>query len=373
MAPRESMVKRTLGALAAALAAAAAWGSGARDPVLLGTEAMSFPGLRASAQLSLVRHGASVAIVCADRDTTSLRVIEAPAAGALPPIAPAPTFVDKIDTIPPLSGSFGLHAAAVIGGRLRILYLDREKEDRLLLKGVTEDPSGWILELLEPLGPPIAVLAGPEGRSLDAWAPGPLLLRGAAGPDQTVRQAFAARGQAVALDPERGAGPSAFACWDDASNGLLVVRTGPDGVRVLSVPGVGPVFTVAEAPDGGVAVATWEAGSRRILLLEPLAGGAFRQTTATLCDGTNGLFLAWTPDGWLFVYDEVRPAPLGRWAWELCVLSPQPRAVGQTRYRRSVIRSAAEPIAGFRALVAGGALFVLELRGELRLLKTPLP
>lgn len=367
------MVKRTLPTLAAALVAAAVWGSGAREPVALAAEVMSFPGLRAPPRLSLVRRGASVAVICADRETTSLRVIEVPLAAALPATAPKPSFVDKVDTIPPLSGSFGLHAAAAVGGRLRILYLDRENEDRQLLKSVTEDPSGWVLELVEPLGSPIAVIAGPGGKPLDAWAPGPLLLRGADGVERTVRQGFAARGQAAVLDPDRDGGPSGFACWDDAARELLVVRTGPDGVRVSTAPAAGPVFAVAEAPDGTLAVATWDPDSRRILLLQSDAAAAFRQTTVTRCDGTHDLFLSWTPAGWLFVYDEVKPAPLGRWEWELGVLSPQPRAVGQTRYRRSVVSSGTEPIAGFRALVAAGSLYLLELRAGLRLLRTPLP
>ena len=120
-------------------------------------------------------------------------------------------------------------------------------------------------------------------------------------------------------------------------------------------------------------ISSGEVRERRILLLERAAsGGSFVRTTVTICDGTNGLFLAWTPEGWMFVYDEVRPAPFGRVSWELCMLTPESRTVGHPRYRRSILSSDSRPLAGFRTLVADGSLFVLEMREELRLLKTPL-
>lgn len=367
------MVKRTLYALAAALAAAAGWGLGPREAPVLPSASLAFPGIRPSPFCTLLRRGPNLTVVLADRDTTSLRVIEVPVSGPLPEAAPEPVFVDKVDIVPPLGGSFGLHAAAEVDGRLRLLYLDREKEDRLLLKRITEDSGEWRLELVEPLGLPVAVLAAPDGEAVDAWAPDALLLRGAAG-DQVVREGFLPRGQSALLDPEREPGPSGFGCWDDATGQLYVVSTGSEGVRCFPVPGAGEVFALAEAPDGTLAVTTWDPASRRILLLERAAGDdVFRQTTVTVCDGTSSLFLVWTPSGWLFVYDEVKPAPLGRWTWELGVLSPEPRTVGRPRYRRSVVSSGSEPLSGFRALIAEGALFVLELRGALRLLKTAVP
>jgi hypothetical protein len=373
MAALETMVKRTLYALAAVLAAAAGWGLGAREAAVLSPSVMGFRGIRPAPFTTLLRRGPILTVVVADRDTMSLRVIEVPVSEPLPAEAPAPVFVDKVDIVPPLGGSFGLHAAAEVDGRLRLLYLDREKEDRQLLKRVTEDTGAWRLELVEPIGPPVAVLAGPDGEAVDAWAPGGLLLRGAAG-DQAVLERFVPRGQSVLLDPEREPGPSGFGCWDDATGQLFVVSAGPHGVRCSAVQGANQVFAPAEAPDGGLAIATWDPVSRRILLLERAAGEAgFRQTTVTVCDGTSSLFLAWSPSGWVFVYDEVKPAPLGRWVWELGVLSPEPRTVGRPRYRRSVVSSGSEPIAGFRATIAEGSLFVLEQRGLLRLLKTPLP
>ena len=367
------MVKRTLCALAAALAAVAGWGLGAREGVDLAPSVMSFPGIRPAPYASLLARGQTLTVVYADRDTTSLRALSVATGDALPLTAPRDAFVDKIDIVPPLGGSFGMHAAAIVGGRLRLLYLDREKDDRQLLKRVTEEAGGWRLDLLEPFGTPLAVLEGADGSPVDAWAAGSLRLRGASG-EQVLRGQFAPLGQAAPLVAEDSAVPVGFGSWDEASGELLVVRPFPDGVQCFAVPGAGPVSAIAEAPGGALAVATWDAARRRILLLElDEAGTLLRRTVVTVCDGTTGLFLAGTPSGWLFVYDEVRPVPVGRWVWELAVLSPEPHTVGRPRYRRGLLASGAQPIAGFRALIDGGSLFVLEVREGLRLLKAPLP
>jgi hypothetical protein len=373
MSVQEPMVKRTLHVLAAALVAAAGWGLGARESTDLAPEVMEFPGIRPAAYASLLARGEDLTVVYADRDTTSLRVLDVPADEAVPTSAPLDAFVDKVDIVPPLGGAFGLHAAAVVDGRLRLLYLDRERDDRQLLKLVTQDPAGWRLELLEPFGAPLALLQGADGTPIDAWAPGSLRLRSSSG-IQVLREPFAPRGQAAPLVAPYSAPCAGFGCWDDAAGELLVVRSGPEGVQSFPVHGASPVFALAESPDGTVAVATWDAPARRILLLEhDRAGTLLQRTTVTLCDGTTGLYLAWTPGGWLLVYDEVRPVPVGRWVWELAVLSPMPRTVGRLRYRRGLFTSGDQPIAGFRALIDGGSLVVLEMRGGLRLLKVPLP
>jgi len=365
------MVKRTLHVLAAALVAATGWGLGAGEGDVLASEVMEFPGIRPAPYASLLANGRNLSVVYADRDTTSLRALELPADGELPGAAPRDAFVDKVDTATPLGGSFGLHAAAAIDGRLRLLYLDREKDDRQLLKRVTQEAGGWRLELLEPFGAPIATSVGAGGKPLDVWAPGSLRLRDATG-DRVLREPFAPRGQAATVID--GGAPAGFACWDDAANQLVVVRSGPNGLGCFAVPDASPVYAATGLPDGGLAVVTWDPRSRRILLLEHGAQGVLRRrTTVTICDGTNGLFLAPVDGGWLVVYDEVKPAPLGRWVWELAVLAPEPRTVGRPRYRRGLLTSGEEPITGFRTLIDGGALFVLEMRGGLRLLKVPRP
>ena len=365
------MVKRTLHVLAAALVAATGWGLGAGEGDVLAPEVMEFAGIRPGPSASLLANGPNLTVVYADRDTTSLRALELPVDGALPGVAPRDMFVDKVDTAAPLGGSFGLHAVAAIDGRPRLLYLDREKDDRQLLKRVTREAGGWRLELLEPFGLPVAALAGTGGKPLDVWASGSLRLRDATG-DRVLREPFAPRGQASTLFD--GGEPVGFACWDDATDRLVVVRSGLNGIGSFVVPDASPVYAAAGLPDGGLAVATWDSPSRRILLNEHDAQGALRRrSTVTICDGTNGLFLAPVDGGWLVVYDEVRPAPLGRWVWELAVLTPEPRSVGRPRYRRGLLTAGEEPIAGFRTLIEGGALFVLEMRDGLRLLKVPLP
>jgi hypothetical protein len=381
MAAQEPMVKRTLFVLAAALAAATGWGLGPRESTMLAPAATSFPGVRPGQHASLLLHGSSVAAVFADLDTTSLSVVEVPVNGDLPAVAPPPVFVDRIDIAPPLGAAFGLHAAASVNGLLRLLYLDREREDRQLLKSVAQDAAragdtakGWRLELVEPYGLPVAVLQQPDGKALDVWAPGALLARGSSSADIRLRPSIQPREPGLPIAAAAAGPPAGFSVWDDAAGTLLATRFTADGPRTEIVAGAGPVHAMAETPDGVLGVATWDAASRRILLLERAPGGAaFRTTTVTLCDGTNGLFLAWTPAGWLFVYDEVKPASLGRWVWELVVLSPRPKAVGRPQYRRGVLSSGPAAVTGLRAVAAGGSLFVLELRDGLRLLKVALP
>jgi hypothetical protein len=381
MAAQESMVKRTLFVLAAALVAAAGWGLGPRESTMLSPARTSFPGVRPGPCASLLLDGSSVAVVFADRDTTSLRVVEVPADGALPAVAPPPVFVDRIDVAPPLGAAFGLHAAASVGGRLRLLYLDREREDRQLLKSVTAEtaraagdpPTGWRLELVEPYGLPVAVLPRTDGKPLDVWAPGALLAReppGRPAPAAAVQP----REPGLPIAPATGGPPTGFTVWDDETGTLLAARITAAGPQVETIARAGPVHAMAEAADGTSGVVTLDAEGRRILLLERAPGATeFHTTTVTVCDGTSGLFLAWTPAGWLFVYDEVKPAQLGRWVWELAVLSPGPKVAGRPRYRRAVLSSGSTPITGVRAVVAGGSLFVLETREVLTLMKIALP
>ncbi len=376
------MVKRTLFVLAAALGAAAGWGLGPRESTTLASAAMSFPGVRPGPHASLLLDGASVAAVFADRDTTSLRVVEVPVAADLPAVAPAPVFVDRIDIAPPLGAAFGLHAAASVGRGLRLLYLDREREDRQLLKSVSREaartpgdpPPGWRLELVEPYGQPVAVLQRPDGKPLDVWATGALLARGAGSADLRLLPAIQPREPGLPIAPAGGGPPTGFSVWDDAAGVLYATRFFSDVPMAEAIAGGGPVHAMAEAPDGTLGIVTWDAASRRILLRERApAAAAFRTTTVTVCDGTSGLFLAWTTAGWLFVYDEVKPARPGRWVWELVVLSPEPKGVGRPRYRRGVLSSGPSPVTGLRAVIAERSLFVLEMRDVLRLLKTALP
>lgn len=374
MAALEAMVKRTLSTLAVALAAAACWGLGPRESMPLAAAVTAFPGVRPGPHASLLRHGDAVAAIFTDRDTTSLNVVEVPAAAALPASAPESAFIDRVDVAAPLGASFGEHAAGVAGGGLRLLYLDREREDRLLLKSVAADASGWRLSLLEPTGLPVAVLESADRKPLDVWAPGALLARGASGPDARLWPRITPRGAGVPIAAPAGGSPTGFTVWDEGAGVLLAVRTGAAGVQVAAVPGAGPVSAAAEAPDGTLAVVTWDPQRRRILLLERTPGASlFRTTTVTICDGTDGVFLAWTAAGWLFVYDEMKPAPLGRWEWEVGVLWPVPKAVGRAQYRRGVLSTGSGPVVGLRALVTADALFVLEVRDALRLLKIPLP
>ncbi len=71
--------------------------------------------------------------VFSDRETTSLALARVPD-GPLPASFPPARLLDKTDAAPPLSPMFGEHAAAASGASVAALYLDREREDHVVLK-----------------------------------------------------------------------------------------------------------------------------------------------------------------------------------------------------------------------------------------------
>ena len=115
---------------------------------------------------------------------------------------PAPLLLDKVDAAPPLSPTFGEHAAAAAGGVFGVLYIDREREDKSVLKLAIGAPGAaeWRMDILEPFGRPVALLPSPDGRFGSLWAgQAGLLYRPSSGPDQVLRADFQARGEGFRL------------------------------------------------------------------------------------------------------------------------------------------------------------------------------
>lgn len=324
---------------------------------------------RLSGPLSLLDTGGGLLAVFADRETSSLAVIEL--GPGLPAGLAAPKLLDRIDTEPPLSAAFGEHAAAVTSRGLALLYRDRQSESKTLLKLALRVPGRpeWRLALREPSGSPLAVLAREDGGVDCAWAAplGLYLGLGSAQPE-AFQPGFQPVGRASTAAALR-----AFSAFDGSTRKLWWFRLAAAAPQAGWIEGPGPVHAAAErageAHRGLLAIASFDAASRRVALWEEQQGGRFSRTTVTVCEGTRELFLAPWGHGYLIVYDERVSLGAGREVSQVSLLAPS-----GPRYRKKILSRGEQPVAGMACLQRGSELEVLTLRGEqLALLRVVLP
>lgn len=367
------MVKRIASTLAAALLLSLAGCLDSRAPLRVRVDSALIASGRLSGPVSLLGAEDRLVAVFSDRETISLVVSEIPLGSGLPSSPPPARLVDKIDAAPPLSPSFGEHAAAMTPEGLSILYLDREKEDRTVLKLASQaaDTRGWRLDILEPAGNPVALFARPGGGLDCIWAsPQSMVLLPAKGPVRNLQDdfQFSGIGSSFARGDLYG-----FTVFDETSQRLLWYRLSGGTAASGWVDGAGPVQAISLRPGvrnaGLLAVASYDPARRRIILREQNSNDGFTGTTVTICDGTRMLFLSPWGRGYLFLYDERRALGGGREASELSLL-----AMAGPRYHKKVLSSGGEPLSSMAALLRGDVLEVLVLRGdELRLLRVALP
>ena len=328
--------------------------------------------------VSLAAVDTTLFAVFSDRESTTLKTLQVPIGPHLPAGLPAATVLDKIDVTPPLSPSFGEHVLAASGSRIEVMYASRHNEDHSILKIAWRESadSQWRLDIIEPPGDPVALLGGSS--PVLFWASGALYRRAQASPDPAVAlpQPFQLRGRASTFSPD------GFTVFDGASGTLMAVTLAPEGVRVRPVPGASEIHSSLLNSDGRLAVLSWDAKSRRLLLFEEkprnteVAGGTeFNRTTVTLCDGT-GTAIVLPPHrrgGFLFLFDEIRRAGAGSTDHQLSLLAPA-RLIGGlgSRYEKSVVLSGPEPIEGFAASETPDALYILAVQGTLKLIRVGL-
>ncbi len=327
-----------------------------------------------SAPLSMVQSGGRLWAVFPDRSTMTLDVFSFPDAAHLPPVAPIPSIIDKIDVNAPFPPTFGAHALAADGDALRVLYLDREADARLILKmaSLTGSSTQWELDVLNPPGNPLALLADNRGSVHAYWAAGGMksLAVATAGPVTDVLPSFDAASRASI------AGSDVFTAYGRVQRELFVVRRDSQGDTTSVVPGAGPLQASLEAPGGALAVLSWDEATRRLLLQEQsTAGSPFSKTTVTLCDGTSSLALLPGDAGarYLMLFDETRISGDGVTASQLSLIAPGSLVgAGGARYRKSIIASGEKPIEGFAAARTSNALYVLLAQGGLKLYRISL-
>ncbi len=292
----------------------------------------------------------------------------------LPSAAPTPSIIDKIDVNAPGPSTFGAHALAATANTLRVLYLDRESDSRLVLK-MASLPAGstqWELDVLDPPGNPLALLTDAHGSVQAYWAAGAMKSRTVTptGPTADILPAFDGTARASI------AGPDAFTAYSSNQRALYVVRRNAQGDATSVLPGAGPLQASLEAANGALTVLSWDDGTRRLVLQEQSAvGSPFSKTTVTLSDGTTSLALL--PGGasfrYIMLFDETHISGNGVAISQLSMIAPGSLiGAGRTRYRKSIIASGEMPIAGFAAARTASALYVLLAQGGLRLYRIAL-
>ena len=262
-----------------------------------------------------------------------------------------------------------LHVLSVSGSRASVLYLDREA-DGAVLKLATRDVTAarWNLDVVEPVGEPVAVIQGPTGPGAVFWAAGDLLSRDTATGSPTVRfSPFTLSGRPSLL------GSSGFTAYDARSRALLQVRV-PGDVRTIAVPGA--THSSILTSDGRLAVLSWDGQTRRLLLFEERGGSSsFDRSTVTLSEDTGTVVLlpGRGPSRYMFLFDEARRQGAGKVTHDLSLIAPA-GMLGRSgqRYLKAILMSGPRPIPGFAAVETADALYVLAVQGNLRLLRVAL-
>ena len=361
--------------LLAAACSLALVGCAARGPfVSIRPESLVLSRGPAAPFLSLAASAGSLFCSFADRAMTTLDFVQLPDAPHLPSSAPAAEVIDKVDVIAPLSPLFGEHVLAVAAGRAAVLYLDRETDVKSVLKVATRafGDKQWNLDILEPVGDPLALVPGASGGFGAAWSPGLLSYRPPAGatPDAAAPLTFKLQGRPSA---DGAGGVTAF---DSLTSQLLWLRWTGAGFSAQVVPGGSPVQASLRSAAGRLRVLSWDSKARRLLLHQESARpGAFTTSTVTVCDGTGSVALlpGQSDSTFLIVFDEVRSVGAGRTVSQVSLIAPGSLLGARgTRYRKAVLSSGETGIDGLAAVRTADALYVLVSQGNVKLLRIPL-
>ena len=282
--------------------------------------------------------------------------------------------IDKVDISTPLPATFGEHVLAADGNAVRVLYLDRESDAKLVLKAASlpRDASQWDLDIMDPPGDPLAILTDERGAVEAFWAAGGMKSRALSGigPTSDVLPAF------DLFHRPSTSGPHAFTAYGRVQRALFAVRHGAQGSSATVVPGAGAVHASLERSDGTLSVLSWDEAARRLILQEQKSPEtAFTTTTVTLCDGTGSVAIlpGSSASSYLILFDETRLSGGGATVSQLSLLAPGSLiGAGRTRYRKAVIASGESPILGFAATRVADALYVIVVQGALKLYRIAL-
>jgi hypothetical protein len=371
------MVKtRTLFGVLHALAVAAALSGCSAGGRLVGLqpESLQLSSGPTGPSMSLAVESGTLYSVFADRATTGLDMVSIAAGPHLPESAPAAQLIDRVDVAPPLSPFFGEHVFATGGGKMALLYLDRETDTKNVLKLASRplDAAQWDMAVLEPAGDPLALQPDGKGGFAAAWSSGLLSYRGA---DGQVVPGF----PELPLRLEGRSGPDGqdgFSAYDGLASALLWLRWNGTGFTAQPVPDGGPVNASLRSPSGRLSVVSYIPKARRLLLhQESEPSRTFSTVTVTVCDGTScvALLPGASDSTFLFLFDETRTVGAGRTIYQLSLIAPASLLGARgARYRKAALAAGDVRVDGFAAVRTADALYVLVSQGNLKLLRFPL-
>jgi hypothetical protein len=377
MGPQKPMVKtRTFLCVLCPLAVAAALSGCFAGGRLVGLkpEALQLSSGPTGPSMSLAVESGTLYAVFADRATTGLEMVSITAGPHLPDSAPAAQLIDKVDVAPPLSPFFGEHVFATGGGKMAVLYRDRETDTKNVLKLASRplDAAQWDLAVLEPEGDPLTLQPDGKGGFAAAWSSGLLAYRGA---DGQVVPAF----PELPLRLEGRSGPDGqdgFSAYDGLASALLWLRWNGTSFTAQPVPDGGPVNASLRSPSGRLSVVSYNPKARRLLLhQEDELSGTFSTVTVTVCDGTSSVALlpGASDSTFLFLFDETRTVGAGATIYQLSLIAPASLLGARgARYRKAALAAGDVRIDGFAAVRTADALYVLVSQGNLKLLRFPL-
>jgi hypothetical protein len=336
--------------------------SGGNRTASLGSRALELPTLHAGRTASLLEAPGRLVAVSSDWESASLKVTNIPLDDHGLPLSPSTELTDTIDGSPTRSADFGVHASSMVGDTLNILYMDRRKAGRQILKWLSRETDGqWTVDALEPAGAPIALIPDDRGKTAAFWATDSLLESSGDSPRVVLYPFSPASAGCVA-----GTGFTVF----DLSSRMLLFISFQNGIPTArAIPGGEPVHYSTLTSQGLLAVTTYSPETGRIVLREEVPGRKeFTSTTVALSAGTTSLFCSPYRSGYLFLYNGSEHLGRGGSDFALFLLAPK-----GSRYERYVLLHGERPLSSFQAVVSGNILYLLIVDETVKLLQISLP
>jgi hypothetical protein len=291
------------------------------------------------------------------------------------------SYLDRISDTPEVEADFGLHLFFTGFAQQQILYVDREEEDRKVLKWLTKKSpeQSWWIDALPDLGRPIAGW-DTEGKDLELFflqerslnlyrlseehdpqlIDGPIRFDGPLVPVGKVSTIH-------------DGGFRAFTVYDSQSRRLYLVSRQGDGIRWEAIYPYGETHC-SRVVDSRLLILVYEPPGSALTLLErppkdrELAQeGAFTAVPVTLCKGTTSVFLAVYRERLYYLFNERSSEGTGAEGFSLSILYPYRTSKGW-RYEKVRLVEGEAPIRAFRVHQIDDRLYIAYLRDSLRLL-----
>ena len=287
------------------------------------------------------------------------------------------TVIDRIAEGADPSPEFGSHAYADLGDIEYLAYLDRAADGSLTLRQLrrARGAKSWAVDLLEPVGRPLALLAdGDEVHLLRS--DGGLIDERVSGSarEESVRllEPFDPRG-AVSL--VRGSPRDLVTVYDASSGNVLVahVERGKAVTSFLKRPAgttFGAVSGARRDSSGALCLFYYDASSRSLLDLRD-AEGEPKLVRVSKARDVTAVFAFSRGEYTGYLYAELAPDSSGHLTSTLTLLETRGNGLGG-RAKRRTLSTSALPYTALQAYAASGELRIVALTGDLLLLRVGL-